>query len=195
MITALIRALTVLCLAALAIEAHAEDAQPDANGITSPSIATSLPYNGDYYGIRKKLAEHGVTYNLIYTNDILSNVAGGLKRGTIDQGKLEAQLTIDLEKLADWKGLTFYANGFQIHNTGRIRRDYVGGMNTIAAIEAVPATRLSELWFEQKFWDGKASFRFGQLAADSEHFFSDPAYMFLQTDWPTITAVNLPSGG
>jgi porin len=178
----------------LGSEAQAQDAKPDENGITSPSIATSLPNNGDPGGIRKRLAEHGITYNLIYTNDILSNVSGGLKSGTIDQGKLEAQLTIDLEKLADWKGLTFYANGFQIHNTGRIRRDYVGGMNTIAAIEAVPTTRLSELWFEQKFWNDKATFRVGQLAADSEFFYSDASQLFLQSDWPTITAVNLPSG-
>ena len=174
--------------------AHAAD-EVDKNGITNPSIATSLPNNGDPGGMRKWLYEHGLTYNLIYTNDILSNVAGGLKRGTIDQGKLEAQLTIDLEKLAGWKGLTFYANGFQIHDTGRIRRDYVGGMNTIAAIEAVPATRLSEMWFEQKFLGDKASFRIGQLAADSEFFISDVSQIFLQTDYPTITAVNQPSGG
>ena len=196
MITARIPALTALCLAALTAEAHAEDAKPDENGITSPSIATSLPNNGDPGGIRKRLAEHGVTYNLIYTNDVLSNVAGGIKRGTIDQGKLEAQITIDLEKLADWKGLTFYANGFQIHNTGRIRRDYVGGLNTIAAIEAVPTTRLSELWLEQSFAGGKASLKAGQLAADSEFFFSRLSAMFLQSDWPTIGAANVakPTG-
>lgn len=177
-----------------AAPAHAEEAKPDTNGITSPSIATSLPNNGDIDGIRKRLAEHGVTYNLIYTNDVLSNVSGGIKRGTIDQGKLEVQLTVDLEKLADWKGLSFYVNGFEIHNTGRIRRDYVGGMNTIAAIEAVPTTRLSELWLEQKFWDGKATIRFGQIVADNEFFYSDASQLFLQSDWPTITAVNLPSG-
>jgi hypothetical protein len=32
--------------------------------------------------------------------------------------------------------LTFYWNAFRIYDTGRIRRDYVAGMNTIAAIEA-----------------------------------------------------------
>jgi porin len=177
-----------------AAPACAQEAGPDANGITSPSIATSLPNKGDPGGIRKRLAEHGVTYNLIYTNDVLSNVSGGLKRGTIDQGKLEAQITVDLEKLADWKGLTFYTNGFQIHNTGRIRRDYVGGMNTIAAIEAVPTTRLSELWVEQKFLGDKATIRLGQIVADNEFFYSDTSQLFLQSDWPTITAVNLPSG-
>lgn len=168
---------------------------PNDAGITSPSIATSLPYNGDPGGVRKWLSERGITYNLIYTNDVLSNLAGGNKRGTIDQGKVEGQLTVDLEKLAGWQDLTLYANAFQIHNTGRIRRDYVGGMNTIAAIEAAPSTRLSELWLERKFLGGAASFRVGQLAADSEFFFSDLSNMFMQTDWPTIAAVNQPSGG
>jgi len=164
-------------------------------GIPDQSIATSLPQNGDPAGIRKGLSERGITYTFIYTNDVLSNLSGGSRRGTIDQGKLEGQFTFDLEKLAGWKDFTLYANGFQTHNTGRIRRDYVGGMNTIAAIEAAPSTRLSELWVERKFLDGAATIRVGQLVADNEFFFSDLSNMFLQTDWPTITAVNLPGGG
>ena len=167
---------------------------PNDKGITEPSVATSLEQNGDPTGVRKWLSGRGVTYTLIYTNDVLSNVSGGTKRGTIDQGKLEGQLTVNLEKLVGWQDLTFYANGFQTHNTGRIRRDYVGGLNTIAAIEAAPSTRLSELWLERKFLNGAASFRIGQLVADSEFFFSDLSNMFLQQDWPTITAVNLPGG-
>jgi porin len=163
-------------------------------GIPDQSIATSLPQYGDPASIRKRLNDYGITYTLIYTNDALSNLSGGTKRGTIDQGKLEGQLTVDLAKLAGWQDLTLYANAFQTHNTGRIRRDYVGGMNTIAAIEAAPSTRLSELWIERKFLDGAASLRIGQLVADNDFFFSDLSNMFLQTDWPTITAVNLPGG-
>ena len=165
------------------------------NGITPPSIATSLPNNGDPGGVRKDLAAHGVTYTVYYTNDVLANVHGGNRRGAIDQGKLEGALTIDLDKAAGWQGLSFFTNGFAIHNTGRIRRDYVGGINTIAAIEAVPTMRLSELWLEQKLLGGKASVRFGQLAADAEFFFSGLSSMFLQSDWATIAAENLPSGG
>ncbi|MGA8963048.1 MAG: hypothetical protein WB525_01030, partial [Pseudolabrys sp.] len=71
---------------------------PSDIGITEPSIATSLPQNGDASGNRKWLYDHGVTYSLIYTNDVLGNLSGGIKRGTIDQGKLEAQLYIDLGK-------------------------------------------------------------------------------------------------
>lgn len=119
----------------------------------------------------------------------------GNKRGTIDQGLPEGRLAIDLEQLAGWHGLTMYSNVFQIHNTGRMLGDYVGGINTIAAIEAKPTTRLSELWLEQKFLDGAANFIFGRLTVDTEFFFSDLSTMFLQSDWPTIAAVNLPSGG
>jgi porin len=167
----------------------------DSSGIPPASIATSLPSNGDGSGDRKRLADRGVTYSVMYTNDVLANVDGGSKRGTIDQGKVEGTLSIDLEKMSGWQGMSFFANVFQLHNTGRMRRDYVGGINTIAAIEAVPTTRLSELWLERKMLDGKASLRFGQLAADVEFFFSGMSAMFLQSDWATITAVNLPSGG
>ncbi|MGE5770704.1 MAG: carbohydrate porin [Hyphomicrobiales bacterium] len=168
---------------------------PDSAGITEPSIATSLPHQGDPFGTRKYLYDRGVSYNVIYTNDVLGNMLGGIRRGTVDQGKFEGQLLVDLEKLAGWKDWTFYTNAFGIYNSGRIRRDYVGGMNTIAAIEATPTVRLSELWLERKFFDGAVSLRFGQLAADSEFFFSDLSAMFLQSDWPTIAAVNLPGGG
>src|SRR5215471_7673706 len=76
-----------------------------------------------------------------------------------------------------------------------MRRSCAGGMNTIAAIEANATTRLSELWIEKKFLDGQASFRVGQLAADSEFFFADLSSMFLQSDYPTAAANNQPGGG
>ena len=104
-------------------------------------------------------------------------------------------MTVDFEKLIGWQGLSFFTNGFFIYNTGRIRRDYVGGINTIAAIEAVPTGRLSELWLEQSFWNGGANLRAGELAADTQFLYADLALMFLQTDWPTIIAAALPSGG
>jgi porin len=183
----------ILAVASIGVlPALAEDT-PVAHGITEPSIATNVPQNGDASGGRKALYDHGISYNLIYTADVLGNAAGGIRRGAITQGKLEAQLYIDLEKFAGWKDWTFYANAFGIYNTGRMRRDYVGGMNTIAAIEATPTLRLSELWVER--WAGPANFRVGQLAADAEFFYSDVSQIFLQSDWATITAVNLPGGG
>ncbi len=185
-----------MVLAAVALWSAPLRAADDSDDTVIPkgSIADNLPKDSGIVRDRKTLADRGITYNFIYTNDVLSNLHGGIRRGTIDQGKLEGQLTLDLDKLAGWKDFTLYANAFEIHNTGRLRRDYVGSMNTIAAIEANSTVRLSELWLERKLGE-IATLRFGQLAADSEFFFSDYSYMFLQSDWPTIGAVNLPGGG
>ncbi len=176
-------------------QAKADQPEYNAAGVPVPSIATSLPSDGDPTGTRRWLAERGINWTLLYTNDILGNAVGGLRRGVINQGKLEAAMQADLEKLMGLQGLSFYSNVFFIHNTGRIRRDYVGGLDTIAAIEAVPTVRLSELWLEQKFAGGAASVRVGQLAGDTEFFFSAMSALMLQSDWATIVAANLPSGG
>jgi len=175
--------------------ARADDEDPvDKNGAPIPSVATSLPNNGDPDGMRKWLYEHGLTYSFTLYSEVLSDVAGGMRRGTTFQGKLEADLKIDLEKMANFKGLTFFTNIFQIHNTGGIRGNYVGSFNTIANIEAQATTRLSEMWFEQKLTD-TFNVRFGQLAADAEFFIADYSQFLMTSDWPSITAQNLPSGG
>lgn len=130
-----------------------------------------------------------------YTNDLLGNVRGGLARGAVNQGKLEVAASLDLDRLAGMREWTAFANGFWIDNTGRVRRDLVGGLNTVAAIEAVPAVRLSELWVERRIAALGLSLRVGQLAADTEFFFAATSAPLLQSDWATIAAVNLPSGG
>src|SRR5262245_42670066 len=186
----IVAALLVWLLTASTAWAQAWWTELDDNFLPVPSVGSSLPNRGDPGGARKWLGDRGIVLGLEYTSDVLSNVSGGAIVGTIFQGKLQGMLSIDFGKLG-LDGLSFFTNFFQIHNTGRIRRDYVGGINTIAAIEAVPTTRLSELWLEQAFLGGKASLRVGQLATDSEFFYSELATMFMQADWPTIGAANM----
>ena len=144
--------------------------------------------------MRKWLYDRGLTYSFVLTSELLGDVAGGMRTGAVFQGKLETIIKADLEKMFGLRGLSFFANSFLIHNTGGIRRDYVGSFNTISNIEALPTTRLSELWLEQSFGD-TFSIRFGQLAADAEFFISDYSVFLMTSDWPSITAQNLPSGG
>lgn len=182
----------VLCLAPPA-RADQQDYGPD--GVPEDSIAPLLPAGGDPFGHRRWLAERGIAFNLWYRNDTLANTQGGRRRGVVNQGLLETSLQVDLGRLAGLEGLRFFSNQFAIHNTGRIRRDYVGGINTIAAIEAVPTFRLSEAWLEQSLFGGVVRLRAGQLAADVDFFYSAASALFLQSDFATISALNLPSGG
>ncbi len=161
----------------------------------SPTIRAWLP---DPLGLetqRQWLRERGVTFGSVLTSESWTNFSGGIKRGSIVQGKYEGLIGIDFEKLAGWQGLTLFSNFFQTHSNGGPNRTLVGGLDTISNIEALPSIRLSELWLEQKFGDGRFGFRFGQLTADSEFFNSQYFTPFLSSDWPTVAKQNLPSGG
>lgn len=170
------------------------DGSPVAQAPT-PSIQSSLGPYGDPGGVRAALAKSGITYNAIYTGEVFSNVSGGIRRGTVYEGKLELNTTWDLGKVLGLPNLTFFTNGFQIHPTSGISRKYVGNFQTISAIEALPATRLSELWLEQKLFNGQLGIRVGQLAADSEFFIASYSLPFIDSDYPAISKQNQPGGG
>jgi porin len=184
-----------LAAALLVSTAALADDNATQNGILSSSIATSLPADGDSTGVRKWLAERGISLGLIYTGEALRNLSGGVRRGGLYEGKLEGFVAADLERLAGLSGLSFFANAFQIHHTAGLRDQHFESLITISNIEAVPSTRLSELWLEQKLFDDRFSIRAGQLAADTEFFVSDYSKTLISSDWPTIAGANLPSGG
>ncbi|MBS7812799.1 carbohydrate porin [Roseococcus pinisoli] len=197
---ALLRALLCVLLPLLlplgeGAQGQIEERGPRSDGPTTSNLRYTLPGGGDPFGIVQSLSNRGIELRLSYMTDVLGNVQGGQRRGWVNQGLLEPSLQVDFERLAGITGLKGYLNGFFIHNTGRIRRDYVGGVNTIGAIEAMPRIRLSEVWLEQSLLDGAIRLRAGQLAADVEFLFSDLSTMFLQSDFPTISALNLPGGG
>jgi porin len=175
--------------------AQIEERGPRSDGPLESSLRDTLPDGGDPLGIVRRLSDQGIEFRLSYINDVLGNVRGGQRRGWVNQGLFEPSLQVDFERLAGIAGLRGYANGFFLHNSGRIRRDYVGGVNTIAAIEAMPRIRLSEAWLEQSLFGDTVRLRAGQLAADVEFLYSDLSVMFLQSDFPTISALNLPGGG
>ena len=95
-----------------------------------------------------------------------------------------------------WQGATFHTNLYQIHGTG-LSRYYVNNFITVSAIEALPASRLFELWVEQKFFDGQLSLKVGQIPADTEFAVSQTGTLFVNSTfgWPNIIADVLPSGG
>ncbi len=143
---------------------------------------------------RKKLNTRGIDYAIVNANEFFSNLEGGQKRGSTFQGKAEGFFSADLDKLMGLNGLSFYTNGFWIYDTGGISRDYVGSLITISNIEALPSSRLSEIWLEQKF-AGSFSLRVGQLVADTEFAVSENSDLFLTSGWSAIAKANLPAGG
>ncbi len=179
-----------------ALPGTSESSDQPAGQPANDSIQTSLGLYGDPGGYRAFLAGRGITYNLTYIGETLGVVSGGQRRGAIYEGRLDAQLDVDLEKLAGFSGLAFHTNAYQIHGH-ELSRYYLGNIFVTSGIEAVPSTRLYELWLEQKLLEDRLAVRAGQLAADTEFLVSQYAGLFVNSTfgWPGITAVDLPSGG
>ncbi len=145
---------------------------------------------------RAILADWGIQFNATYISEVFGNATGGMRRGAIYTGRLDLGTDVDLEKLVGWSGAKFHANMFQIHGQG-LSRDYVGNLMLVSGVEALPATRLYELWIEQSLFNGALLVRVGQQASDIE--FIDSKYDDIFTNsalgWPGITGINLLSGG
>lgn len=152
-------------------------------------------------GIRQKstddfLLDWGVSFTRTYIGEVLSNTAGGVKRGTIYAGRLDLGVDVDLERFANWSGARFHANMFQIHGDG-LSRSHVGNLLLVSGIEALPATRLYEFWIEQSLLGGALMIKVGQQPSDIEFIDSryDDIFANSALGWPGITGVILPSGG
>lgn len=145
---------------------------------------------------RERLADWGIAFSGTYIGEALGNASGGIRRGAIYAGRLDLGTDIDLDRLIGWQGATFHANIFQIHGSG-LSRDYVGNLMLVSGIEALPATRLYEMWIEQALFGGRLTIKVGQQPSDLEFIDSryDDIFVNSALGWPGITGVILPSGG
>jgi porin len=151
---------------------------------------------GDWAGMRKTLQDAGIDLEVNDTSEVLSNPVGGIKQATIYQGLVASTLTLDLEKLANWPGASVYAEGYQISGRG-LSRNAIGNLLAVSTIEALPSTRLLDMWFQQEFIERKVSLRIGQIALDDEFYISQYAANFINSTFgcPDLLSTDLPSGG
>ena len=163
--------------------------------VTDTGIPDDVAFKLDVGGARQALANSGIALSGYYYGESFGNW-GGFKQGVAYDGVLDMHLDADMKKLGLWKGLCFHMNAFQIHGRS-ITADDIGALMPVSNLEATPATRLFEMWFEQKMFDGRLAIKVGQLAADQEFILSESYSYFLNGTWgwPSIAAADLPSGG
>ena len=132
-----------------------------------------------------------------HIGETLGSPTGGVRTGTIYEGRLKLLLDLDLEKAVDWSGASFHVNAYQIHGRGLSASNLRNNLLTVSNIEAERTTRLFDLWLQQKLLDDLVSVRAGQIAADDEFFTSLYASTLINSTfgWPAILAADLPSGG
>jgi porin len=151
---------------------------------------------GGMAGLRPALTGHGITFNLTDTEDLLSNIAGGVKQGATLQGLATADVQIDTGKAFGLPGGTFNISALQIHGRS-LSPYYLDNLQTASGIEAPDSTRLWELWYDQSFAGGSIDVKLGQQSIDQEFIISKYSSLFINTmaGWPLLPSVDLYDGG
>jgi porin len=149
------------------------------------------------WGLRPWLSRYGVSFSILETSEVLGNVSGGVKEGFNYDGLTQMILQLDTQRAFHWYGGTFNVSGLQIHGDN-LSADNLYTLQTASGIEADRATRLWELWYQQKFLEeDRLDVKIGQQSLDQEFMVSQNALLFVNTmfGWPMLPSADLPGGG
>jgi porin len=152
---------------------------------------------GDMWGLRTLLSKYGVSLAISETSEVLGNVSGGVKRGADYDELTQMILQLDTQRAFHLYGGTFNVSALQIHGNNLSARN-LDTLQTASGIEADRATRLWELWYQQKFLtEDRLDVKLGQQSLDQEFMVSQNALLFVNTmfGWPMLPSADLPGGG
>ena len=150
---------------------------------------------GDMWGLRPLLSKYGMTLSIVENSELFGNVTGGAKQGFEYNGLTTATLQMDMQRAFGLNGGLINVSAEQIHG-GNLSASNLYTLQTASGIEADRATRLWELWYQQKFGDN-FDVKVGQQSLDQEFMVSQNASYFINTmfGWPMLPSADLPGGG
>lgn len=152
---------------------------------------------GDMWGLRRDLSQHGITLVIQETSEALGNLTGGTHKSLDYDGLTQAVMQVNSQRAFGYYGGTFNVSALQLHGLNLSQRN-LGSLQTASGIESDRATRLWELWYDQKLLpEDRLDIRLGQQSLDQEWMVSPNALMFVNTmfGWPMLPSADLPGGG
>ena len=143
------------------------------------------------YKLRDALAAKGLTYDLVSTDDFVTNHSGGLKRAGNDidtsiSWMTNNDLIIELDTGAAglWKNGTFFTHIFY-HDGANPSEDYIGDLQMVNNFESEDGLKLYEYWYEHTFdlMGTKLSLLAGQHDLNAEFGVSEYGLLFVQSSF------------
>ena len=149
----------------------------------------------------KPIPIDGVELSFVYKGEFSRVFSGGVDSQNSYLENLDIKLAIDAEKAMNWTGASFFLYGLgdrgsQPTNSPSFN---VGDLQGVSNIETSrSAFKLYEAWYQQKFWDGKASVLLGLHDLNSEFYVTDTSTLFFNSSFGignemAQTGVNGPS--
>jgi porin len=109
------------------------------------------------FRLRHTLDAKGLSLNLIYIADFVTNHSGGLKKAGADidthisyLSNTDLIVELDTDKADCWKGGIFHAHFFN-HHGANPSEDYIGDLQVADSFETNKVTKLYEFWYEHTF--------------------------------------------
>ena len=152
---------------------------------------------GDMWGLRTDLSRHGIFLEVMETSEYLGNTSGGTHQGFEYDGLTQVLGQMDTQRAFGHYGGLLNVSLLNSHGKN-LSADNLQTLQTASGIEADPATRLWELWYDQKFLDeDRLDIKFGQQSLDQEFMVSANALYFVNTmfGWPMLPSADMPGGG
>jgi porin len=149
---------------------------------------------GSWFGVRDTMSQFGITPTITYVADLLGNPVGGRRRGAAYAGQLNADVSVDLGRLAGLQGLTFDISGNWASGTD-LSTDDIGNFFIAGQAFAGDRVRLYTLYLDQSLLEGRLDVKVGRFAPGDD-FLSWPDYTFFMNIAlnPAVyaTQVNVP---
>jgi porin len=152
---------------------------------------------GNLFGLRTELSKVGISLAIQDTSEVLGNLTGGSRTGFEYDGLTQAILQLDTQRAFGFHGGLFNVSALQIHGQNLSAMNLLT-LQTASGIEADRATRLWELWYDQKLLpEDRLDIKIGQQSLDQEFIVNPNGAYLINTmfGWPMVPSANLPGGG
>ncbi len=148
---------------------------------TPHSIMESEKAFGDWFKQRNVLSDQGVNFSITYTSDTVGNPVGGFRPGGCNYADVFVlACLLDTEKLFRWHGGYFTISTMEL-NGNNLSQNNIGNLFPVQQTYAVETIHFNELFYEQKFFDDKASLKLGRIVAGNEFAISPLNFLYMSS--------------
>src|SRR5690349_4995740 len=130
--------------------------------------------DGNWFGSRHTLADHGVVFSGTTVVDLQGNVSGGQSKGFAAADASLLALDTDLEKLAGIKGFLLHVE--LVANAGQnLSAKNIDNVLQVGTAFAQPGYYLGQMYAQQKLYNGKFILQVGRMTT-ANNFASLPVF-------------------
>jgi porin len=134
---------------------------------------------GDWWGLRTKLEEAGITPNFTIVSDFAWNPTGGASQGSTVATNIGLDFTFDLDRMAHIKGASFLLQ-FSERFGESISSKYIENVFTSQQVFGGSTFKVVDVAYQQKLAEDRVEFRIGRIGAADDFLVSPYNYLFME---------------